>query len=53
VTRARLGDHATAVSRIEARLTQAKQSLDAEAARYDELESWLTDLDRQLQRGGS
>ncbi len=30
---------------------QAKQTLDLEAGRFDELERWLNDLDRQLQVG--
>ena len=39
------------LSRIEARLASARQTLDAEAGKYDELERWLNDLDRQLQPG--
>jgi hypothetical protein len=38
-------------SRIEARLATARQALDAEAGKYDELERWLNDLDRHLQPG--
>ena len=35
--------------RLETRLASAKQTLDIEVGRYDELERWLDDLDRQLQ----
>ena len=50
--RARLVDCQSNVSSTEARLAQARQALDAETGRYDELEAWLRDLDRQLQTGG-
>jgi len=41
-----------AVSEIRTRQGQARQALEAETARYDELESWLRDLDHELQRTG-
>jgi hypothetical protein len=50
--RARLADHQAHVANTEARLAQAKQALDVEAGRYDELEAWLRDLDKQLQSSG-
>ena len=49
--RARMVEAETQRSRSEARLAQAKQTLDLEAGRYDDLERWLNDLDRQLQAG--
>jgi chromosome segregation ATPase len=48
-----VGDQQRAVAEIRTRHTEARQALEAETARYDELESWLRDLDRELQRQGS
>jgi predicted nucleic acid-binding Zn-ribbon protein len=53
IARARVADLQTQLATIEARLGQAKQALDAETGRYDELDGWLKDLDRQLARQGS
>jgi chromosome segregation ATPase len=39
------------LTKIEARLAAARQALDVETERYDELERWLNELDRQLQSG--
>jgi chromosome segregation ATPase len=47
--RARLSSHQEHMSLVEARLSQARQALDAEAGRYDELDGWLRDLDKRLQ----
>ena len=47
-----VGDQQRAVAEIRARHTEARQAVEAETARYDELESWLRDLDRELQRTG-
>ncbi len=49
--RARLMEAETQHSRAESRLAQARRDLDTETGRYEELERWLTDLDRQLQTG--
>ena len=51
--RSRLTASNSAVDGVQARLAQAKQVLEADAARYDELESWLTDVERELQRESS
>jgi len=51
--RSRLADGSSALHSVNARLTQARQVLDTDTARYDELEVWLADLERELQRGGS
>jgi hypothetical protein len=51
--RSRLTATNSAVDGVQARLAQAKQVLEADAARYDELESWLTDVERELQRESS
>jgi chromosome segregation ATPase len=40
------------VNRAETRLTEAKQALDAESGRYDEIEALVDQLDRQLQGRG-
>jgi chromosome segregation ATPase len=48
-----VGDQQRAVAEIRTRHTEARQAMEAETARYDELESWLRDLDRELQRLGS
>jgi hypothetical protein len=47
-----LAEHQRVETAARARHSQADQALQAEAARYDELESWLRDLDRELQRAG-
>jgi hypothetical protein len=47
--RTRLADLDRQRGTAEARLGEARQTLDAETARYDELERWLNDLDRQMQ----
>ncbi len=39
------------VSQTEDRLTRAREALDVETGRYDELDRLLADLDRQLQAG--
>jgi chromosome segregation ATPase len=49
--RAQLAEAEAQRSRLETRLVQAKQTLDVEAGRYDELERWLNDFDRQLPSG--
>lgn len=49
--RARTIEVETQRARSSTRLAQAKQALDLEVGRYDELERWLNDLDRQLQAG--
>lgn len=51
MVRARTVDAQAQLSSTEARLAQARQTLDAEMGRYDELEGWLRDLDKQLQTG--
>ena len=51
MTKTRLADSHTRVSDAELRLSHAKQALDIETARYDELDGWLKDLDRQMQAG--
>jgi chromosome segregation ATPase len=51
--RSRLAVSSSALQSVNARLAQARQVLDTDAARYDELETWLADLERELQRGGS
>ncbi len=48
----RLADSQARVSAAEARLSQARQALDIETGRYDELDAWLKDLDRQMQASG-
>jgi len=48
-----VGDQQRAVGEIRTRHTEARQAVEAETARYDELDSWLRDLDRELQRLGS
>ena len=50
---ARLSDDQGHVSSAENRLSQARQALDVETGRYDELDAWLRDMDKQLQSGGS
>ncbi len=49
--RARLVEAETQHSRTDSRLANARRDLDAETGRYEELDRWLTDLDRQLQAG--
>jgi hypothetical protein len=49
--RARLAEAETQHSRADSRLANARRDLDTETGRYEELERWLTDLDRQLQTG--
>ena len=49
--KAQITDSGAQASRIEARPATARQALDAEAGKYDELERWLNDLDRHLQPG--
>ena len=49
--RARIVEAETERARSSTRLSQANQALDLETGRYDELERWLNDLDRQLQAG--
>ena len=39
------------VSQVEGRLAHARETLDTETGRYDELDRVLVDLDRQLQAG--
>jgi len=50
--RVQVTDQEKAVSGIRTRHDQARQALEAETSRYDELDSWLRDLDRELQRTG-
>ena len=50
--RQQLSDQERAVSRVRTRHAQAQQTLEAETSRYDELDSWLRDLDRELLRPG-
>ncbi len=47
--RAALAQAQAEVSRTEARLAQARQTLDAEMGRYDEVEGWLGTLEKELQ----
>jgi DNA repair exonuclease SbcCD ATPase subunit len=49
--RTHLVGHQAEVSMAETRLSQAKEALDSEAGRYEELEARLGDLDRLLQAG--
>ena len=49
--RARLTELQADISRAQGRLSEARQSLDAEGGRYEELDAWLRDLDRQLEEG--
>lgn len=49
--RARIADFHTEISRGQSRLLEARQTLDSETARYEELEALLRDLDRQLESG--
>ena len=51
--RSRLTATDSAVDGVQTRLAQAKQVLEADTARYDELESWLTDVEREFQRDSS
>jgi len=39
------------VSQTESRLARAREALDVETGRYDDLDRLLADLDRQLQAG--
>ena len=50
--RARLAESQSHVTSTESRLSHAKQALDVEAGRYEEIDTWLRDLDKQLQTGG-
>jgi outer membrane protein TolC len=50
--RARLAEAQAQLFSSEARLAEARQALELETGRYDELDGWLKDLDRQLQTGG-
>jgi chromosome segregation ATPase len=50
--RQRVTDQERVVSEIRTRHSQARQALEAESSRYDELDSWLRDLDLELQRTG-
>jgi chromosome segregation ATPase len=50
--RVQVTDQEKVLSEIRTRHTQAQQALEAETSRYDELDSWLRDLDRELQRTG-
>jgi hypothetical protein len=45
-------DRERSVSEIRTRQGQARQALEAETARYDEMDGWLRDLDNELQRIG-
>jgi outer membrane PBP1 activator LpoA protein len=51
MTRTRMVEVETQRARAQARLDDAKQSLDLESGRYEELERWLNEMDRQLQVG--
>ena len=51
--RSRLAATDSAVDGVQARLAQAKQVLEADTARCDELENWLADVERESQRDGS
>lgn len=53
LVRSRLTVSSSALQDVNGRLTQARQLLDSDTARYDELEAWLADLERELQRAGS
>jgi hypothetical protein len=48
--KARLAEHAAATTDVQARLQEAKQSLEADRARYDELEAAFNRLDRELEQ---
>lgn len=50
--RVHVTDQEKVVSAIRTRHEQARQALEAETSRYDELDSWLRELDRELQRTG-
>lgn len=50
--KARMATSHAQVAGAELRLSQAKQALDIEVGRYDELDGLLKDLDRQLQASG-
>jgi chromosome segregation ATPase len=50
--RVQVTDQDKVVSEIRTRHAQAQQALEAETSRYDELDGWLRDLDRELQRPG-
>ena len=49
--RAHLAGSQGQVSSAESRLSQARQALEVETGRYDELDTWLKDIDKQLQGG--
>jgi hypothetical protein len=49
--RTRLAECQVDISRAQSRLSEARQDLDAESSRYEELDAWLRDLDRQLEGG--
>jgi predicted nucleic acid-binding Zn-ribbon protein len=48
----RLADSQAHVSAAEGRLSRARQAFEVETGRYDELDAWLKDLDRQMQTSG-
>jgi hypothetical protein len=52
MTEARLAKQQEQVSRAEGRLSRARQALDDEIGRYEELDMWLRDVEKQLQGGG-
>ena len=49
-SQARLRDHDTNIADLQSRHVQAKQILEAETGRFDELESWFNQLERELDR---
>jgi chromosome segregation ATPase len=51
IVRTRIAESQAQASSSQARLAQAREALDAETARYEELERWLGDVDRQLHDG--
>jgi chromosome segregation ATPase len=49
-SKARLADHGAATSDLQSRQAQARQALETESARYDEIEALMAALERELDK---
>jgi len=50
MSQTRSRDHESHLAELQSRQSQAKLAFDAENARFDELESWMTQLEKELDK---
>jgi chromosome segregation ATPase len=50
--KARFAEHNAAAADLQARQSEARQTLDAERARYEEIEATFNRLERELDNAG-